>query len=129
MVFNVEAACSGNNLCRSYHPLSLTAAGLGIKVSERVCPMTEILVLSVHWGLWKQRSVYVGRSLCILYVPKPDSRHFANGINCADITSHPNDLQTDRRAFLNDIGLTIRVLWRGGVRVEGHVRWNMLQAH
>jgi hypothetical protein len=94
-----------------------------------VCPLSEILVLSVHWGLCKQWSAYVGRSPRILHLPKPDPRHFANGIDCADVASHSNDLQTDRRAFLNDIGLTIRVLWRGGVRVEGHVRWNMLQAH
>lgn len=34
--FSVEAACSGSNLYRSYHPLFLTVAGLGIKISEHM---------------------------------------------------------------------------------------------
>jgi hypothetical protein len=131
-LLSVEAACSGSNLYRFYHPLFFTAAGLGIKISERMSTKVRFWFCWFCWFIgvcWKQRSAYVGRSPCILHVPKPDPRHFANGIDCADIASHSNDLQTDRRAFLNDISLTIRVLRRGGVRVEGHVRWNMLQAH
>ena len=50
MAFNVETACSGSNLYRSYHPLLLTAAELGMKTSERMST-TKILVPPVHWGL------------------------------------------------------------------------------
>lgn len=61
--------------------------------------------------------------------PKPLRRHLADGVHIAHVASQPDELDSDRGAFLNHVSRVIGILRGCGVWIVSHIRREMLPCH